>query len=321
MKSRNKAGVISIIGATIATIILVGCVLGSEPVDAALTARDVMGTVEYRLESETQWQTVPRNMKLEAGQVIRTGPNSTADLVADDGSELYLDEETELAIKVLEYSKTEQKRDFKFVLTVGGLLAKALPTNFQTDTFDVATQTVVCGFKASSARIKVDQTGATDADIITGTHTFSRQQQTDPLGRVTVTYTEHPKAQLKINLPAGAAITTKTGSLLVTGGPCTVVIGNCRYMVPAETHIKVEKRSVNGYLAISIEVLSGGPVTLAGSDCPVTTINEGEEVLQSTIEGMQYKYTEEVEVREEPPAPVPGGQVQEHRITVSPIKK
>jgi hypothetical protein len=147
MNTTKQTFVICIILGTIGLLTFAGTV------EAGLRAEDITGAVEYALTDALQWQPLTREVVLVAGNHIRTGKNGAVGLKGDDGSVLYLEKDTRLAIAALEFSKADQKRISHFKLFQGKLTAKAAVVNFEQDAFKIETNTVVTQFRFPSLTI------------------------------------------------------------------------------------------------------------------------------------------------------------------------
>jgi hypothetical protein len=147
MNTTKQTFVICIILGTIGLLTFAGTV------EAGLRAEDITGAAEYALTDALQWQPLTREVVLVAGNHIRTGKNGAVGLKGDDGSVLYLEKDTRLAIAALEFSKADQKRISHFKLFQGKLTAKAAVVNFEQDAFKIETNTVVTQFRFPSLTI------------------------------------------------------------------------------------------------------------------------------------------------------------------------
>ena len=145
MKKTKQTFVICIILGIIGLLTFAGVV------EAGLRVEDITGTVEYALTDALQWQPLTREIVLVAGNHIRTGKNGAVGLKGDDGSVLYLEKDTQLAIAALEFSKAEQKRVSYFKLFQGKLTAKAAVVNFAQAAFKIETNTVVTQFQGTGS--------------------------------------------------------------------------------------------------------------------------------------------------------------------------
>jgi len=141
----------------IAIIVSLGCFVSISSAEAAVTVRSLRGTVEVLLKNEGTWKPASEAMELNVGDQILTGKGSSVDLLCEDGSELHIEEETQLAISELEFSMAERTRVSRFKLFWGALTAKAATFVFQNNTFEIETDTVVAGVKFSSMRIIAKQ--------------------------------------------------------------------------------------------------------------------------------------------------------------------
>ena len=144
----------------IALIVFMLCFVSTVSAEAAVTVRAFTGTVEVLLKGEDTWKPTSEAMELNVGDEILTGKGSSVDLLGEDGSELHLGEETQLAISELEFSVTEKTRVSRFKLVWGTVTAKAATFMFKKNTFEIETDTVVAGFKFSNLQMAAKQNEA-----------------------------------------------------------------------------------------------------------------------------------------------------------------
>ena len=191
---KTRAGGILLLG----LLLVLGLVGQTE---AAVTVESYSGNVEVLFDQEQSWQPLSHETTLEAGDQILVGTASSADLVCEDGSTLHLDEETQLAIKDLEFSLSQEVRVSKLTLFWGKVTAKAATfTGFKKNTFEIETDTVVAGVKFSSLTITSGENG-TQIIPIEGAFEFS---QID--GNTQINY-EQNGIKVRLALPADARIT------------------------------------------------------------------------------------------------------------------
>ena len=102
----------------------------------------ISGRVEMSTDGET-WKPFSQESTLKAGDSIRTGGESAVSLKADDGSVLYLEEQTLLKITELTFSTIDQARIFRFNLKQGTLTARAGKVESQANVFEVKTRSAL----------------------------------------------------------------------------------------------------------------------------------------------------------------------------------
>lgn len=190
---KTRAGGILLLG----LLLVLGLVGQTE---AAVTVESYSGNVEVLFDQEQSWQPLSHETTLEAGDQILVGTASSADLVCEDGSTLHLDEETQLAIKDLEFSLAQETRISKLALLWGTVTAKAATfTGFKKNTFEIETDTVVAGVKFSSLTITSGENG-TQIIPIEGAFEFS---QID--GNTQINY-EQNGIKVRLALPAETTV-------------------------------------------------------------------------------------------------------------------
>jgi hypothetical protein len=160
MNTQRKHLVTSSLWGKIALIVFMLCFVSTVSAEAAVTVRAFTGTVEVLLKGKDTWKPTSEAMELNVGDEILTGKGSSVDLLSEDGSELHLGEETQLAISELEFSVTEKTRVSRFKLIWGTVTAKVATFMFKKNTFEIETDTVVAGFKFSNLQIATKQNKA-----------------------------------------------------------------------------------------------------------------------------------------------------------------
>ncbi|MCP4397366.1 MAG: hypothetical protein GY801_08720, partial [bacterium] len=110
----------------------------------------ISGSVEITTDGET-WTAFNQDGALKAGDSIRTGEGSAVSLKAEDGSTLYLEEQTQLTIAELTFSAIDRARIFRFYLERGILTVKVGNVESKASAFDVTTRSVLVRLHQQSA--------------------------------------------------------------------------------------------------------------------------------------------------------------------------
>jgi hypothetical protein len=165
----------------IVMVTFIGCIFSVPVADATVTVQSVSGTVKVLLEKEPVWKPLTEKVQLRAGDQVMTEAGASVDLLLEDGSELHLGEETQLAISELEFSMAEKTRISRFKLFWGALTAKAAKFAFKKNVFEVETDTVVAGMKFSKMKV-VSKKDDTRPDEVTALEGGTYIKQTGPGG-------------------------------------------------------------------------------------------------------------------------------------------
>ncbi|HAX61141.1 MAG TPA: hypothetical protein DCX95_01075 [Elusimicrobia bacterium] len=91
------------------------------PQDFSGELAEIKGTVEILKEGETEWVSVVSGMPVQLKDRLKTGNNSSCDMELDDGSIIYIGENTEASVEMLEL--TADKHSSKISLWFGKILA------------------------------------------------------------------------------------------------------------------------------------------------------------------------------------------------------
>jgi len=111
------------------------------------------GTVSVKTASGTEWSQVTEEIPLEAGDLIRTGSDGTAELYLDDKGAFFVGRNTELEVSSLEQSNTS------FSLAFGSLVAKVKHLLSDKFKMQVRTPTAVCAVRGTEFAVEYSRLG------------------------------------------------------------------------------------------------------------------------------------------------------------------
>ena len=160
---------------SIGIILFLGYCFTITPAEAMVTARSLSGTVEVLFEGEEVWKPFSVTMKLDAGDQIRAGQDSSINLLCEDGSELHLGAETQLVISKLEFSTAQKIYVSRFKLFWGAVTAKAAAFEFNEKSFKIETNTVVVDIKSSEGTVAASK-DKSQSDVFVKSGLFEIQQ-------------------------------------------------------------------------------------------------------------------------------------------------
>lgn len=154
---------------SIGIILFLGYWVTITPAEAAVTVRSFSGTVEVLFKGEHGWKPFSDTMKLDVGDQIRTGQDSSVDLVCEDKSELDLRENTQLAIRELEFSVAQKTCVSRFNLFWGAVAVKVAIFELEKNSFEIETNTAIVTIKSSEGIVTVSKdTPQTDVFVKQG---------------------------------------------------------------------------------------------------------------------------------------------------------
>ncbi|MBD3309113.1 hypothetical protein GF339_22120 [candidate division KSB3 bacterium] len=213
-RNTQRRGSIALI--LIAAFLVIGGL--STPGEAVLRPQTITGDVEKGMP----WVRLEKDMALQAGDQIRTKADSEVSLLSEDGSVFYIGENTELAIQALEFSEPQKTRVSRIKLLWGALTAKASTLSFSKNEFSVETDTVVAGFKFSSARFLRNDQG-TEIYPIEGTFEFTTSSTIPPGQRVVIKIGAQeiemgPAATLELLVEAGRTRVLRVRGMVMMNG-------------------------------------------------------------------------------------------------------
>jgi hypothetical protein len=242
MACKEPQRIIKLFCRSLGVLIFVGWVIFSGPANAALTAQDVTGTVDTAEESAPVWEPLAAAQPVDVGELVRTDFSAKTDLKGDDGSLLYVDEATQLAIREFEFNPDQQIRIARFAIIEGTVTAEAAQLAYATNIFDVETPTVVASFKFSKLTIQVDEQGNTKLTPHSGMFAFTREGK-GKKGTVAMTHKSADDVETTFNVPpdgnVGFGITADGVKIENLGDtPLKVTIGGKTIEMPAGTSIE-----------------------------------------------------------------------------------
>lgn len=148
------------------TIILAACLLAvsgagssfAEDYDARLSA--FTGTVDVLAQGEADsWRDVESAMPLSAGDKVRTGAESSAEITLDDGGVVRLGPDSAMDISSLNHDSSS------FFLKLGSLVAKIRAGFLNRKQLKVRTPTAICAVRGTEFGVEHDQSGETTAGV------------------------------------------------------------------------------------------------------------------------------------------------------------
>jgi hypothetical protein len=149
--------------------ILVGLLIGGAAsfAEADLTPQEMNGQVEVMISADSGWLPLSRDIVLTIGVSIRTGPQATVAIKGEDGSVLYINENTELLIVESTFSEANQIRRYRFKLVQGMVTAEVKDFDeFQEENnvFEITSKTVSVKAKGTSVTLQDDENGCSSVN-------------------------------------------------------------------------------------------------------------------------------------------------------------
>lgn len=131
-------------------LVLLGNVFLASSGEAVIVVQSMTGTAQALVEPEQTWKPLTEVAQLKAGDQIMTEAGSTIDLLCEDGSEIHLAENTQIAFTESEFSADREVRMTKIMLVAGTVTVNAESYAFQNNTFEVKSETVTVSFKETN---------------------------------------------------------------------------------------------------------------------------------------------------------------------------
>ncbi|HLD50697.1 MAG TPA: FecR family protein [bacterium] len=134
------------------------------------------GKVEWLKAGASDWQPVTLNQKLDGGDKLRTGEESSAVLTMDEGSQIDLSAGSEFAVQTL--TKDSQTEQLQSVLAImkGKMKAQVTPLK-NGSSFEVETPVMVAAVRGTTFTITVNPDGSVNLTTDDGTVEIIRKGQ------------------------------------------------------------------------------------------------------------------------------------------------
>ncbi len=192
----------------------------------------LQGVVEIQDASGT-WTTVTQERIVEAGQIIRTGELSAAQIIFKDGSQTSLGPNAELSVDKLDYREADQKREIELTQKIGESTHNVAQTSNKGSLYAVHTSAGTGEAKGTQFTVSVMSNQAARFNVLEGTVEVTGQEESVMVetGQVTILSVGLPPSEPALFI-IEEGIVTQTGETWVVAGqtftlhPATVVIGN-----------------------------------------------------------------------------------------------
>ncbi len=138
------------------------------PVPFSATLIDFEGQVHIQKGGENFWLPVEKGMPLEQGDHLKTEARSSAEILVDDGSQIKLEENTEITLSELSADSQTRSISASVYLWFGRMLSNISRFAHSRSRFEVQTPTVVAGVRGTDFAVEVLDTKQTDVGVFDG---------------------------------------------------------------------------------------------------------------------------------------------------------
>jgi len=138
------------------------------PAPFSATLIDFEGEVLIQKGGESLWLPVEKDMPLEQGDHIKTGSQGFAEILVDDGSQIRLEENSEITLSELSADTQTKSITASVYLWFGRMLSNISRFAHSRSRFEVQTPTVVAGVRGTDFAIEVVDTKQTDVGVFDG---------------------------------------------------------------------------------------------------------------------------------------------------------
>jgi hypothetical protein len=142
------------------------CAQPSAPFSATLV--DFEGEVLVQKGGENLWLPVEKDMPLEQGDHMKTGAKGFAEILVDDGSQIRLEENSEITLSELSADSQTKSVTASVYLWFGRMLSNVSRLAHSRSKFEVLTPTVVAGVRGTDFAVEVLDTKQTDVGVFDG---------------------------------------------------------------------------------------------------------------------------------------------------------
>ena len=142
------------------------CAQASAPFSATLIEfeREVL----VQKGGENLWLAVEKHMPLEQGDHLKTGAGAFAEILVDDGSQIRLEENSEITLSELSADAQAKSITASVYLWIGRLLSNISRFSNSRSKFEVHTPTVVAAARGTDFAVEVLDTKQTDVGVFDG---------------------------------------------------------------------------------------------------------------------------------------------------------
>ena len=131
-----------------------------------ITAID--GKVDISHSSEKSWETASVGQELTIDAIIRTGPDSRAKLILDDGSIIQVLESSKFVLRKFFYDLRTGKRTSQLEVILGNILGKIKPKKVENSTFEVTFGSGALSIRGTALRVGKDPAETSRISVLEG---------------------------------------------------------------------------------------------------------------------------------------------------------
>ena len=138
------------------------------------TLTDLSGEVVLQKEDTGIWLPLKKNMPLQQGDRIKTGPGAGADILLDDGSMIRLGPQTDVILKELAADFQKKSITATVFLRLGKLIANVKKISGKDSHFSVHTPTAIAGVRGTQFAVNTKESGETEVGVFDGLVSVAR---------------------------------------------------------------------------------------------------------------------------------------------------
>jgi hypothetical protein len=143
-------------------------VYGAKKEDFSATLTNFKGSVALQKPDNQIWLPVEKGMPLEKSDRLKTGAQSFAEILIDDGSLLRMEDHSEIVLKELTAGFETKRIQSTIYLKFGTLMSTIAKFVNTRSRFSVRTPTMVAGVRGTEFVVVVAQSGKTELAVIRG---------------------------------------------------------------------------------------------------------------------------------------------------------
>lgn len=126
------------------------------------------GDVQVRADGSDLWRPLAAKERVRAGDTVRTGPDSLAELSWVDGTRVQLSADTVLKVKKCTFDQLDNTQTSLFRLDVGKVWVRLIKVLSRGSKFDIETPAATAGVRGTIFSVSVEPDGATTVCVYRG---------------------------------------------------------------------------------------------------------------------------------------------------------
>lgn len=141
----------------------------------------VKGNVSAKMQTETDWKKVTSAIRITMGEYLKTGAQSSAEIIFDDGTVVHLFENTTIMLQEMTWDISNNITHIVVNVVSGNILVDTPRLASEKSSFDVNTDVAVITLKGGTSLIEAGTKQKTNVAMFEGNATVSNKGKTTAL--------------------------------------------------------------------------------------------------------------------------------------------